>query len=161
MATFTKKSTFPVRVTGAPYGNLVALDGYRLETNASGVVLSSDAGAAPLATSDVVRLGLLPAGTRLLDYQGTISDAFTASSTFSLGFAYVDGVDNTAAPQDAAYFASGTSLAATGVFRKATVTLPVTLPKDAWLILTNAGANQAAVGIAEFVIYGSVVGVSN
>lgn len=158
MATYAKKSTTFQRVlTGAPYGDAVPLGPFRLETNASGVPLLSDATSA-LAISDIMRLGLLPAGTRLLDYIGVINDAFTAVSTFSLGFAYVDGVDSTAVPQDAAYFASGVSLASTGVVRKATTTLPVVLPKDAWLILTNAGANQAAAGIAEFVILGQAVG---
>jgi len=158
MPTFTKRDTFDRRLTGAPYGDTVALDGYNMTTNASGVVQGSDAGATALIVNDIVRLGIIPAGTRLLDFIGTISDAFTASSTFSLGFAYVDGVDSAAVPQNAAYFCAGVSLASTGVVRKTAVTPPVTLPKDAYLILTNTGAVQAAVGVLDVVVIGKSVG---
>lgn len=158
MATFSKKQSYARRLTGAPYGDMLAISDFNLTTNASGVVADSDAGSTALGVADIVRLGILPAGTKLLDYIGTISDAFTASSTFSLGFAYVDGVDSAAVPQNAAYFASGVSLASTGVFRKATITPPVTLPKDAYLILTNAGAAQAAAGVLDIAVIGQAVG---
>lgn len=158
MPTFTKRESYERRLTGAPYGDTVALDGYNMTTNASGVVQGSDAGSTALIINDIVRLGIIPAGTRLLDYIGIISDAFSASSTFNLGFAYVDGVDSPAVPQNASYFAAGASLATAGLLRKTTTTPPVTLPKDAYLILTNLGANQAAVGVADFVVIGKAVG---
>ena len=157
MATYTKKQSYARRLTGAPYGDMIALSDFNLTTSAAGIPATSDATAA-LGVGDIIRLGIIPAGTRLLDYIGTISDAFTATSTFDLGFAYVDGVDSTAVPQDADYFASGVSLASTAVVRKATVTPPVTLPKDAYLILTNKVAAQSAAGVADFVIVGQAVG---
>ncbi|MEY5097693.1 MAG: hypothetical protein RJA36_412, partial [Pseudomonadota bacterium] len=45
------------------------------------------------------------------------------------------------------------------VQRKSTTTAPVTLPKDAYLILTNAGAAQAAAGIADILIFAQAVGI--
>jgi len=36
---------------------------------------------------------------------------------------------------------------------------PVVLPKDAYLILTNAGANHSAVGILDVIVTGQVVGM--
>ncbi len=158
MPTYTKKQNYARRLTGAPYGDMIALSDFNLTTNASGVPADADAGSTALIVNDIIRLGIIPAGTRLLDYIAVISDAFTASSTYDLGFAYVDGVDSTAVPQDADYFAAGVSLASAAVVRKATTTPPVTLPKDAYLILTNKGANQAAAGVADFVIVGQAVG---
>lgn len=158
MATYTKTESYARRLTGAPYGDVIALSDFNLTTNSSGVAQSSDATAA-LATSDIVRLGILPAGLRLLDVIATINDAFTASSTFDLGFAYVDGVDSDEVPQDADYFVDGASLASLAVLRKATTTRPVTLPKDAYLILTNLGANQSAAGVMDIVVVGQAVGV--
>jgi hypothetical protein len=158
MPTYTKKQQYARRLTGAPYGDMIAISDFNLTTNASGVPADADAGSTALVVNDIIRLGILPAGLRLLDYIGVISDAFTASSTHDLGFAYVDGVDSTAVPQNAAYFASGVSLASTAVQRKTTITPPVTLPKDAYLILTNKGANQAAVGVLDITVIGQAVG---
>ncbi len=158
MATITKKTAFDRSMNGAPYGDMVALP-YRMQTNASGVLTSGDATAA-VGDGDVVRLGKIPAGTKLLDHVATISDAFTASSTYKMGFAYVDGVDSTSVPQDDDYFtAASTALSSLAVQRKATTTAPVTLPKDAYLIVTNAGAAQAAAGIMDVVIFGQAVGI--
>lgn len=157
MATFTKTESYARRLTGAPYGDVIALSDFNLTTDSSGVPASSDAN--QLDIGDIIRLGIIPAGTRLLDFIGVISDAFTASSTMDLGFAYVDGVDSAEVPQDADYFADGVSLASLAVLRKATTTRPVTLPKDAYLILTNLGADQAAVGVLDVTIIGQAVGV--
>ena len=158
MPTYTKKQNYARRLTGAPYGDMIALSDFNLTTNASGVPADADAGSTALIVNDIIRLGIIPAGTRLLDYIAVISDAFTASSTYDLGFAYVDGVDSTAVPQDADYFAAAVALSSTAVQRKATVTPPVTLPKDAYLILTNKGANQSAAGSVDFTIIGQSVG---
>ena len=43
------------------------------------------------ATGDVVRFGILPAGIKISDALVIISDAFATSTTYKLGFAYVDG----------------------------------------------------------------------
>lgn len=158
MATITKKTAYDRFLTGAPYGDTVALE-YRFETTAAGALVGGDSASA-VAISDVVRIGKIPAGTRLMDSVGTISDAFVASSTYKLGFAYADGVDSTAVPQNDAYFAAAaTALSSVAVQRKTTTTAPVTLPKDAYLILTNAGAAHSAAGILDVVIFGKVVGI--
>ena len=103
----------------------------------------------------ILNLDQVPAAIAMI-----ISDAFTGSSTYKLGFAYCDGVDSTAVPQDDDYFvAASTALSSTAVQRKSTTTAPVTLPKDAYLILTNAGAAQAAAGIADFLIFAQAIGI--
>lgn len=158
MATITKKTAYDRSMNGAPYGDMVALP-YRMETNASGVLVGGDATAA-IADGDVVRLGKIPAGTNVRDHIAVISDAFTASSTYKMGFQYVDGVDVTAVPQDDDYFtAASTALSSVAVQRKTTTTAPLTLPKDAYLIVTNAGAAQAAAGIMDVTIFGRVIGI--
>jgi hypothetical protein len=157
MGTITKKTAYDRAMNGAPYGDLTAL-AYRMQTNASGVLTGGDITTA-VADGDVIRLGKIPAGTKLLDSVVTISDAFTATSTYKMGFQYVDGVDVTAVPQSDVYFtAASTSLASVAVQRKSTTTAPITLPKDAYLILTNAVA-QTAAGILDVVITGQVVGI--
>jgi len=88
---------------------------------------------------------------KLDDFRPIVSDAFTTNVTFDIGFEYVDGVDVAAVPEDPDYFADGVASTA-GILRKATVTLPVVLPKDAWLtILTNAEDNAAAAQIDIFI----------
>jgi len=157
MATITKKKVLnQATFGGTPYGNLSVLP-FNLTTNAVGAFVDSDV-ATGIALGDVVRLGVLPAGFKLTDSQVIVSDAFTALMTGSLGFAYVDGVDSAAVPQDAAYFGTGLVLNATGRLRNATVKAPVTLPKDAYLILTTAGAACNAVGVADILIDGVLTG---
>lgn len=141
---------------GVPYGNLSSLP-YQMITNSSGVIANSDKATA-VADGDVIRLGILPAGMRLIDYVLIVSDAFTGSSTGKIGFQYVDGVDSTSVPQDDDFFCAATSLASTTILRKTAVTAPVTLPKDAYLILTNAGAAQAAAGQLDICVIGVLNG---
>jgi len=158
MATVTKKYIRNARSQAAPYGNAWR-QRYNLTTNASGVLVDSDQATA-IAVSDIVRLGILPAGIELHDAIAIISDAFTASTTFKLGFQYVDGVDVTAVPQDDDFFIiAGASLATAARLVATGIAAPVVLPKDAYLILTNAGANHASVGIVDFIIRGQSVGV--
>mgnify|MGYP000264083513 FL=1 len=69
-----------------------------------------------------------------------------------MGFEYVDGVDSTTVPQSASYFGAAVTLHTVGRYRNATTNAPVKLPKDAYLILTTAGAANAAVGVADVLI---------
>ena len=157
MATITKKKILnQATFGGTAYGNLTAL-AFNLTTNATGAFTDSDV-ATGIALGDVVRVGVLPAGMKLLDSQLIVSDAFTAAVTTSIGFAYVDGVDSAAVPQSATYFGTGLSLAATGRLRNATTNAPVTLPKDAYVILTTAGAANAAAGVADVIVEGVLTG---
>lgn len=141
-----------------PYGNLTVLE-YGLTTNAAGAVVGSDSIAAPLA-GDVIRLGILPAGFRLHDSLTIVNDAFTASVTGTLGFAYVDGVDSTVVPQDADYFNAAAAINTAGRYPASnTAVVPVTLPKDAWLTLTTGGATHNTAANAVILVTGEHVGV--
>lgn len=141
MATITKKFNPRNSVGATPWGNAHGLV-YPLATAANGGAVGADS-PAPIAAGDKVRLGLIPAGSSLLDSQVIVSTAFTAAVVGNLGFEYADGVDSTAVPQDAAYFGTALVLNATGRLRNATAKAPITLPKDAWLVLTTAGAANA------------------
>lgn len=157
MATITKKQVLTERqFGGAPYGNHTVLP-FTFETNASGVYVNSDTATA-VQISDKVRIGVLPAGAKLNDCLAILTNAFTATSTFKVGFEYVDGVDSTAVPQDDDYFFA--ALAATvGRTRAAnTAVRPVTLPKDAYLIVTNQVAAQAEAGVLDLLIESVLTG---
>lgn len=157
MATITKKKILAqAQIGGVPYGNKTVLN-YNLTTNAVGAFVDSDV-ATGIALGDVVRLGVIPAGTRMYDSQVIVSDAFSALVTANLGFQYVDGVDSAAVPQSATYFGTGLVLNAVGRLRNATTNAPITLPKDAYLIATTAGAANAVVGVADVFIEGVLTG---
>lgn len=160
MATITKKGIQQDRqMTGiAPYGNRIAVL-HSLVTNSSGAAVGSDSTSA-IGATDKVRMGVLPAGMQLLDALAIVSDAFRASTTAKIGFEYVDGVDDTSVPQDDDYFFAALALDAAGRTRAAnTGVRPVVLPKDAYLIYTNAVAAQNAVGVLDVVVEGALVGV--
>ena len=126
---------------GVPYGNKTVLQ-FTLKTNASGVMVDSDKSTA-IAANDVVRLGLLPAGTTLVDALTIVSDVGQTATTGKFGFAYVDGVDDTTVPQDADYFHAALALDAQSRTRANNVAVvPVTLPKDAYLTMQNLVAAQ-------------------
>ena len=132
MATVTKKSLRQEVSHAGAFGNRWSQI-YTFETNSSGIFVNSDLATA-VQNGDVVRFGLLPAGIKFSDALVIISDAFATSTTYKLGFAYVDGVDSTAVR-------------------------PLTLPKDAYLILTRGGAADSAVGIMDVIVNGTLVGV--
>lgn len=159
MATVTKKRYQDSQNFGAvPYGNLTTLE-YSVATTSAGAVVNSDSASA-VASGDVIRLGILPAGFRLHDSLTIVNDAFTASVTGTLGFAYVDGVDDTAVPQDADYFGAAVAINTAGRYRASnTGVVPVTLPKDAWLTLTTGGANHTSAANAVVLVTGEHVGV--
>jgi hypothetical protein len=142
-----------------PDGNAVVLP-FSLETNSSGVMTDSDQTTA-LVTTNKVRFGILPAGMRLDDCLSMVSDAFTAAQTLKVGFEYKDGVDDTDVPQDDDYFHAALALDAAGRTRaNNTAVKPVVLPKDAYLIGTIAGANTAAAGRLDVLVYGEFIGIA-
>ncbi len=161
MATITKKNAHnspDPGFGGVAYGNMFSLP-FKFQTSSDGYFLDSDTPAAAVGIGDKVVLGKIPAGTRLLDMIATVSDAFTADTTFDLGFEYCDGVDVAAVPEDADYFADDVDHHdATVVLRKTTATAPLTIPKDAYLILTNNNAAQAAAGVMDIEIIGVIGG---
>lgn len=139
-----------------PYGNAGVLK-YTLQTNSSGAAIGHDSTSA-IASGDVVRIGKLPAGLELHDSLLIVHDAFTASVVADIGFAYVDGTDDTGVPQDADYFGASVAINTAGRYRASnTAVAPVVLPKDAWLTITTGGANNAAVGKLAMLVYGEFV----
>ena len=157
MATITKKKVLTQQTFGGvPYGNRAVLQ-FNLTTNATGAFTDSDTADA-IASGDKVRLGVLPAGFKIYDSQIIVSDAFSASVTANLGFEYVDGVDVSAVAQSATQFASAAALSSVARLRNATTGAPITLPKDAYLILTTGGAANAVVGVADIFIEGVLTG---
>lgn len=141
-----------------PYGNLTALH-FVLETNAAGAVINSNSAAA-VALGDVVCIGTLPAGFKLVDSQVVVKTAMTANVTGNLGFAYVDGVDVPATPQDDDHFGAALVLSAAARLRNVTTNSAVTLPKDAYLTLTTAGAANAKAARVEVTVLGIVQGAA-
>lgn len=157
MPTITKKKVLSqLQFGGTPYGNKAVL-AFNLTTNAVGAFTDSDT-ATGIALGDKVRLGVLPAGFKMTDSQVIVSDAFTAALTVSIGFEYVDGVDSTAVPQSVNYLGAGVALSSAARVRNVTANAPVTLPKDAYLILTTAGAANAVVGVADVLVEGILNG---
>ena len=142
MSTVTKNRIRQAQQYSGPSGNKFAKV-FRFNVNASGVCPESDLATA-VQVNDVVRIGVLQSGMELHDALAIVSDAFAASTTADIGFAYVDGVDSTAVPQDADYFFAALATSSAGRTRATnTAVAPVVLPKDAYLILTTAVAANA------------------
>ncbi len=143
---------------GVPFGNVSEIHG-NLTTNAAGAAVNTD-DASAVQIADVVCLCLIPAGFKIFDAVVTISDAFDASTTASIGFLYADGVDDSSSPQDAAFICAGLALSSTGVSRKTGVKAPQKLTKDAYLVLTLAGAAIGSVGVVDVNVIGRNTGGS-
>lgn len=159
MAIVTKKQVLTEKqFGGVPYGNKTTLP-FTLKTTAAGSMVGADSAAA-IGVGDVARFGVLPAGMLLANALAIVSDAFTATSTAKIGFAYVDGVDDAGVPQDNAYFFNGLDLATAARAAQSTAKAPITLPKDAYLILTNQVAAQAAVGQLDVFVDGVLTGTA-
>ena len=139
-----------------PWGNVTSLL-FTLRTDATGAAINSDS-TDPVDIADVVDLGPLPEGLRLEDASIFVTTAMTGSVTGSLGFKYEDGEDSTEVPQDAAYFGSGLSLAATARVRATGAGKLVTLPKPARLILTTAGAKNVKASEVKVLVQGELTG---
>lgn len=157
MATIKKKFIGDKQFGGfTPYGNLTTLRA-TLETNAAGAAINSDTAAA-IGVGDVVVLEKLPEGLLLEDAQVIVSTGMTATATGSLGFIYADGVDSAAVPQDAAYFGTGLNAATAARLRTASTKAPVRLPKEAFLVWTQAVvANDKAARI-DVIVHGERLG---
>lgn len=157
MATATKKNVkYLQQFGGVPYGNLSALH-FNFTTNASGIWEDSDLATA-VVDATKLRLGVLPAGMTLVNYMAIISDAFDTDVDFEIGFEYVDGVDSTAVPQDHDYFTLALDADATSVTFKTNPTAPVTLPKDAYLIITIETDDNEAAGVLDLFVIGIMEG---
>ena len=156
MAKITRNTASLRQFGSAPYGNCSVLI-YRVVTDATGAVVDSDSTAA-VALGDVVDLGTIPAGMRLDDLVARVSTGMSASVTGKIGFVYSDGVDSAVAPQDDAYFGTGLNLNTAAVLRNAAAKIPLTIPKEARLILTTAGAANAKASRIDICLYGEMTG---
>lgn len=153
MANITVAEDVHTRFTAdAHYGNKTVVR-IPYECNAAGVIVGSSKATA-VAIADVVYLMKIPKGTMIgLGSRLIVSDAFTAATTLSLGFKYADGVDVAAFPENAAFFlAAGTATSAVAHLVATPAVRPGVLSKDAYLILTVAGANYAAAGVADILL---------
>ncbi|UUE95370.1 hypothetical protein [Comamonas thiooxydans] len=150
MSIVTTQQKHGNQLGSTPWGNLNALH-FILKTGANGGALDADSNA-PLAVGDKVRLGVLPAGSTLVDSAAIVSVGLTATVKGDLGFEYVDGVDSAKVPQDATYFGDDLDLAVAARLRNATTKAPVTLPKDAYLVLTTSGAANAKAARVDVVV---------
>lgn len=156
MATITNKQAVRNTIGQTPWGNVAALR-YTLKTTATGAVDGGSSTAA-VASGDVVQIGIIPAGLRLIDSQVVIKTAMTASVTGDLGFAYVDGT-STDVPADAQYFGATLALSTAARLRNATTKMSVVLPKDAHLTLTTGGAANAKASEIEVTLWVVAEGV--
>lgn len=164
MATISSKAGLQQRIFGGtPYGNKT-VHKYSLDTNAAGGVVDGDVTTA-IGNGDKVRIGKIPAGFELHGSLSIVSTAFTAAVVGKLGFEYADGVDDTQAaadaqsrpyvPQDDDYFGAAIALNAVGRYAASNNAVrPVTLPKDAFLILTTGGAANAKVAALDILVEG-------
>jgi hypothetical protein len=159
MATLNRKKILTEGGFGGitPYGNVLALQ-FALETTAAGILVNGDSNSvgAAIGIGDKVRIGVIPAGTRISDALAIVSNAFTATSTAKVGFEYVDGVDVPAVPQNDSYFFAALAINAQGRTRANNLAVrPVVLPKDAYVIVTNQVAAQAEVGALDLIVDGA------
>lgn len=158
MATLTKTQSASNRLGATPWGNLSALH-YILATNAAGAPLGCDV-LTPAVQGTKIRLGVLPAGFKLLDSLVIVSTGMTASVVGKLGFEYTDGKDDAKVPQSADYFGPALNLAAAARLRSASTARPVVLPKTAYLVLVTSGADNAKESALDVVVLGVPEGVA-
>lgn len=141
---------------GVPYGNRTTKR-FEVVANSSGVWADSN-DATAIAIADVLYVGVIPAGMTLHESLAIVSNAFKASSTAKIGFEYVDGVDDSNVPQDDDYFFSaGLDMASQGRTYQSNATVrPVKLPKEAYVIITWAGATNDEAGVFDLLITGEL-----
>lgn len=163
MAKIVIKNPAAPEFGGTPYGNHLVRP-FTLELGAAGVPVGAMPAQAP-AVGDTILMGALRSGSCLHSAVLLVSKAFPAGVTCKVGFIYTDGVDDTVekarfegrpfVPQDDAYFfAAGESLSAAKRKTTDTFKVPVTLPRDASLVLTVAGAAPNAAARLDVFVHG-------
>lgn len=121
---------------GVPFGNVSILP-FEAAFEDGVWVLSDDATAT--VHTDKLILGTIPKGTKMLDalikQTAILGDT---NSTIDVGFEYVDGVDVAADPETINYFVDAKAIDAliTAHTVRFNATVPITLTKDAYLIVT-------------------------
>lgn len=140
-----------------PAGNLTTYRG-TLATIANGSAVNAVGPTLPIVVTDKIRLSVLPAGMVLETATIVVSNGMSAGVTGSLGFEYIDGFDSVEVPQDAAYFGSGIALSTAARLANASTKALVQLPKEAFLILTIAGAANAKASRLDVIVHGERLG---
>ena len=121
---------------GVPFGNLSVLPFEAAFED--GVWILSDDATATVHTDKLI-LGTIPKGFKMMSQQvkqtAILGDT---NSTIDVGFEYVDGVDVTADPETINYFVDAMAIDAliTAPTIRFNATPPITLTKDAYLIVT-------------------------
>lgn len=136
----------------SPYGNRATLR-YSLKTDATGAVIGAVGPQVPLAIGDVVKLGPLPSGLRIVDSQVIVVTGMTASVTGSLGYDYADGDDSAeTVKKDPAFLGTALALATAARVRNTVAKAPVKLEKAGVVTLTIAGAANAKASEIEVLV---------
>lgn len=145
MATITVSDvTVDHALPGVPYGNLTVLP-FSFTTLAGVLTLSDDATA--VVHTDKIIMGTIPKGFKVYSVTvGATAALGAATSTFDVGFEYVDGVDVTAFPENVDEWVD--AQANTTIFQALGNECPVpqALSKDAYLIMTINTAAFATTG---------------
>lgn len=126
---------------------------YPVAAGATGILLDSSASAA-LAAADVVRLAYLPKGFQVTNLTAVVSTAAGQALTANVGFAYVDGSDDSSYPQSATAYLSALAFNSAARTETSSSKEVKKLPKDAYLILTFAGTTLASAMKAQFIVRG-------
>lgn len=139
-------------IGGVPFGNLSVLP--FTAAFLEGVFTLSDDATATVHTDKLI-LGTIPAGTTIVDATLQATAALgAATSTLDVGFEYVDGVDVAAVPEAIDQFFDAQANTAAFFARFAIGgNGPITIPKDAYLIVT--------VNTAAFLTTGDLAGDIN
>lgn len=138
-----------------PHGNKWAT-AWNMQSNSTGKINGTSVG-----TGDVVRIGVLPSGLKMYPAQFTamFSDAFTANATWKFGFQFVNGTATQGGvAQDDQYFLTATTGSQAIQRGNNAASAVVTLPSDAYLIGTLAGAALTDAGIVDIVVEGEFTG---
>lgn len=145
------------RIGVSPYGNLSAFR-FLIMTNAAGALVDGDS-AEPITIDDMLLIGILPAGFRMIDSMVKITSAMSTGVVASLGFEYVDGVDDQGVPQNDSHFGSSMPLDTVGCLRDYETEPSFTLPKDAWVTLTITEGTNAKASELEIIVFAINEGV--
>ena len=145
-------------IVNKPHGDLSSFCG-QLKTTLGIMQEAGVVAPIAIAIADVVNVGVIPAGTKLLDFVATVSVAFAALTTCSIGYADMRPAEVGALVENpVAFMAAGTVLSAAAVLRKTGVTADIVLTRDCYITVTFAGAAQLATSQLDCTVFGKIVG---
>jgi hypothetical protein len=153
MATYSLAPSFKgsSSCVGSSQENITAL--YKLQADSSGILTESSASAA-LAIGDKIRVAFLNEGFEVTDAAALVSTAAGQEVTASIGFEYVDSLDDSSYPQSATAFFSALALNSAARTRTTSTKVIKPLPKPAYLTVTIAGAALSSALVAQITLNG-------